>query len=137
MAGTVLVTGGAGYIGSHACVSLIEAGYEVLVLDNLCNSSQVSLERVQQICGVSPLFVGGDVRDARCLDQLFQSHDIVAVLRWLERDALDGCRGAGDGRERPNEYFLLTEDGVDHDAGRSSADGHFDHGGVGRLMFTE
>ena len=57
MTGTVLVTGGAGYIGSHACVALMEAGYEVVVLDNLCNSSAVALARVEEICGRSPVFV--------------------------------------------------------------------------------
>src|SRR5262245_54261257 len=62
MAGTVLVTGGAGYIGSHACVALLEAGYEVVVLDNLCNSSAVALQRLQEICGKSPIFIEGDVR---------------------------------------------------------------------------
>ncbi|MEZ7951387.1 MAG: NAD-dependent epimerase/dehydratase family protein, partial [Halioglobus sp.] len=54
MTRTVLVTGGAGYIGSHACVALIEAGYEVVVLDNLCNGSALALERLQKICATKP-----------------------------------------------------------------------------------
>ena len=72
MAGTVLVTGGAGYIGSHACVTLMEAGYEVVVLDNLCNSSPVALERLREICGKAPAFIQGDIRDRSCLDGIFR-----------------------------------------------------------------
>ena len=79
MAETVLVTGGAGYIGSHACLVLQEAGHTVVVLDNLCNSSAVALERVAQICGESPTFIHGDIRDADALDQVFNSHRITAV----------------------------------------------------------
>lgn len=99
MAGTVLVTGGAGYIGSHACVTLIEAGYEVVVLDNLCNSSRVSLQRVEQICGVAPVFVEGDVRDAQALDQLFQSYDIQAVMHFA------GLKAVGESVAMPLAYY--------------------------------
>ena len=63
MSATVLVTGGAGYIGSHACVALREAGHSVLVLDNFCNSSPVSVERASEICGLSVKLVDGDIRD--------------------------------------------------------------------------
>jgi UDP-glucose 4-epimerase len=99
MAGTVLVTGGAGYIGSHACVSLIEAGYEVVVLDNLCNSSPVALERLREICGKSPAFVRGDVRDSSCLDGIFQAHDIIAVLHFA------GLKAVGESVEIPLQYY--------------------------------
>ena len=99
MAGTVLVTGGAGYIGSHACVALMEAGYEVVVLDNLCNSSPVALERLREICGNSPAFVQGDIRDRSCLDGIFKAHGIVAVLHFA------GLKAVGESVEIPLEYY--------------------------------
>lgn len=99
MTGTVLVTGGAGYIGSHACVALIDAGYEVVVLDNLSNSSAVALERVQEICGTSPVFTQGDIRDRDCLDQLFEEHRIDAVLHFA------GLKAVGESVEQPLQYY--------------------------------
>ena len=68
----ILVTGGAGYIGSHTCVELLNAGHEVVVLDNLCNSAAESLNRVQQLTQKSLTFIQGDIRDAQLLDQVFQ-----------------------------------------------------------------
>ena len=59
----VLVTGGAGYIGSHACVALIESGHEVVVLDNFCNSHPEVIHRIEEICGVAPATIEGDIRD--------------------------------------------------------------------------
>ena len=67
----VLVTGGAGYIGSHTCVELLEAGYTPIVIDNLCNSSAESLHRVEKISGKSIPFIQGDVRDEAVLDTAF------------------------------------------------------------------
>jgi UDP-glucose 4-epimerase len=99
MAGTVLVTGGAGYIGSHACVALMDAGFDVVVLDNLCNSSPVALQRLQYICGKSPLFVQGDVRDRACLDGIFRSHTVIAVLHFA------GLKAVGESVELPLEYY--------------------------------
>jgi len=99
MAGTVLVTGGAGYIGSHACVALMEAGYEVVVLDNLCNSSVVALQRLREICGTAPLFVQGDIRDRDCLDRIFQAHTIIAVLHFA------GLKAVGESIDKPLEYY--------------------------------
>jgi len=99
MGGTVLVTGGAGYIGSHACVSLLEAGYEVVVLDNLCNSSPVALERLREICGKSPIFVHGDIRDGACLDGIFRAHDILAVLHFA------GLKAVGESVQIPLQYY--------------------------------
>lgn len=99
MTGTVLVTGGAGYIGSHACVSLMEAGYDVVVVDSLCNSSRVALERLREICGRSPVFIQGDVRDRACLDAAFQAHDIMAVLHFA------GLKAVGESVEMPLEYY--------------------------------
>ncbi len=99
MTDTVLVTGGAGYIGSHACVALIESGCDVVVLDNLCNSSMVALQRVQEICGVSPVFKQGDIRDRECLDQLFREHKIDAVLHFA------GLKAVGESVGQPLEYY--------------------------------
>src|SRR5690554_7286052 len=67
----ILVTGGAGYIGSHTLVELISAGLEPIVLDNLCNSSQISLQRVEAITGKKIRFIEGDVRDAALLERVF------------------------------------------------------------------
>lgn len=99
MTGAVLVTGGAGYIGSHACVALIEAGYEVVVLDNLCNSSVVALERLREICGIAPVFIQGDIRDRDCLDRIFQTHTITSVLHFA------GLKAVGESVDKPLEYY--------------------------------
>jgi UDP-glucose 4-epimerase len=99
MSETVLVTGGAGYIGSHACVALLGAGYQVVVLDNLCNSSEVAIDRVEQITGDRPIFVRGDVRDAACLDAIFNEHSVSAVLHFA------GLKAVGESIELPLEYY--------------------------------
>ena len=82
----VLVTGGAGYIGSHTCVELIEAGHEPIVIDNLCNSNMESLRRVQQITGKEVPFYKGDVRDEYLLYSVFTNHklEFVEVVALLE-----------------------------------------------------
>ena len=79
----ILVTGGAGYIGSHTCVELLNAGHEVIVLDNLCNSAAESLNRVQQLTRKSLTFVEGDIRDGQLLDQVFQQNSIDAVINAI------------------------------------------------------
>jgi UDP-glucose 4-epimerase len=99
MSGTVLVTGGAGYIGSHACVALLEAGQSVLVLDNFCNGSPVALERVAEICGKAPKIVEGDIRDSRCLDQVFQEHQVSAVIHFA------GLKAVGESVDMPLAYY--------------------------------
>ena len=68
----ILVTGGAGYIGSHTVVELLNANVEVTIFDNLVNSSRVVLDRIQQICGKSPDFIEGDIRDSAALAAVFQ-----------------------------------------------------------------
>jgi UDP-glucose 4-epimerase len=95
----ILVTGGAGYIGSHTTLALLEAGFEVVVLDNLCNSSAESLRRVEQICGKAPLFVQGDIRDRALLDELFAAHRIGAVLHFA------GLKAVGESVRKPLDYY--------------------------------
>ncbi|MCO8079161.1 MULTISPECIES: UDP-glucose 4-epimerase GalE [Acinetobacter] len=95
----ILVTGGAGYIGSHTCVELLNAGYEVVVLDNLCNSAAESLNRVQQLTQKSLTFIEGDIRDAQLLDQVFQQHSIDAVIHFA------GLKAVGESQQIPLAYF--------------------------------
>ncbi|CAM9262997.1 MULTISPECIES: UDP-glucose 4-epimerase GalE [Acinetobacter] len=95
----ILVTGGAGYIGSHTCVELLNAGHEVVVLDNLCNSAAESLNRVQQLTQKSLTFIQGDIRDAQLLDQVFQQHSIDAVIHFA------GLKAVGESQQIPLAYF--------------------------------
>ncbi|MNB80656.1 UDP-glucose 4-epimerase [compost metagenome] len=95
----ILVTGGAGYIGSHTTLALLEVGYEVVVLDNLRNSSPESLLRIEQICGKSPLFVQGDIRDRELLDDLFSTQRIGAVLHFA------GLKAVGESVQKPLDYY--------------------------------
>lgn len=95
----ILVTGGAGYIGSHTVVALMEAGQQVLILDNLSNSNVVVLDRLESICGHRPQFVQGDIRDAALLDELFAENDIEAVVHFA------GLKAVGESVEMPLEYF--------------------------------
>ena len=78
----ILVTGGAGYIGSHTCLELLEAGHDVVVLDNLSNSTEESRKRVQELTGKRLEFIQGDIRDPHDLDQAFASHKIDAVIHF-------------------------------------------------------
>lgn len=75
----ILVTGGAGYIGSHTCVELLDAGYEVVVLDNLSNSSEKSLERVEALTGKKVTFYKGDILDRDILNEILQRSILTAV----------------------------------------------------------
>jgi UDP-glucose 4-epimerase len=95
----ILVTGGTGYIGSHACVALMQAGREVLILDNLGNSRIETLDRLAAICGRRPAFVEGDVRDAATLDELFDRHAIRAVMHFA------GLKAVGESVAKPLEYY--------------------------------
>lgn len=95
----ILVTGGAGYIGSHTCVELLNAGHEVIVLDNLCNSAAESLNRVQQLTRKSLTFVEGDIRDGQLLDQVFQQNSIDAVIHFA------GLKAVGESQQIPLAYF--------------------------------
>ena len=79
---TILVTGGAGYIGSHTCVELLNAGYDVVVVDNLCNSCKESLKRVEEITGKSVTFYEVDLLDKPALDQVFDNEKIDGVIHF-------------------------------------------------------
>lgn len=96
---TVLVTGGAGYVGSHTTLALLQAGYQVVVLDNLCNSSAASLNRVSQLAGRSPFFFQGDIRDRPLLDRLFAEYAIDAVLHFA------GLKAVGESVAQPLRYY--------------------------------
>lgn len=96
---TVLVTGGAGFIGSHTCVCLLETGYDVVVLDNLSNSSPEALERVQELTGKTLKFIEGDIRDSQVLDQVFADHAIDAVIHFA------GLKAVGESQQIPLTYF--------------------------------
>jgi len=95
----VLVTGGAGYIGSHTCVELIEAGHTPIVIDNLCNSNPKSLERVTQITGAPVVFYEGDVRDAALLERIFTEHKIDCAIHFA------GLKAVGESVAKPLEYY--------------------------------
>ena len=96
---TILVTGGAGYIGSHTCVELLEAEHEVIVLDNLSNSGEESLKRVQELTGKALTFIQGDIRQQQDLDQAFASHQIDAVIHFA------GLKAVGESQQIPLTYF--------------------------------
>ena len=96
---TVLVTGGAGYIGSHICVELLDAGLEVLVIDNLSNSSQEALNRVEKITGKTVLFYQINLQDKARVKTVFETHPIDAVIH------LAGLKSVGDSCRLPLEYY--------------------------------
>ena len=95
----VLVTGGAGYIGSHTCVELLESGYGVVVIDNLCNSNPESLRRVQEITGKTLKFYEGDVRDEALLEKIFAENEIGCVIHFA------GLKAVGESVAMPWEYY--------------------------------
>ncbi|MFU8789775.1 MAG: UDP-glucose 4-epimerase GalE [Methylobacter sp.] len=95
----ILVTGGAGYIGSHTCVALLQAGYDVLVLDNFCNSKAESLLRVAAITGKTVPLVQGDVRDRELLRQVFSRHAIDGAIHFA------GLKAVGESVEKPLSYY--------------------------------
>ena len=113
---TILVTGGAGYIGSHTCVELLAAGYVVVVADNLCNSSQESLKRVERIAEKPLVFYQADTRDKDALKEIFTSHAIDAVIHFA------GLKAVGESVEKPLLYYdnnvngtlVLTEAMIQH-----------------------
>lgn len=95
----ILVTGGTGYIGSHTCVALAQAGHDLLILDNLCNSHADVVDRLETLCGKRPGFIHGDVRDAALLDRILAGHPIRAVMHFA------GLKAVGESVEKPLEYY--------------------------------
>ena len=95
----ILVTGGAGYIGSHTVVELLQAGHELVVFDNLSNSSIHVFERIERIAGVRPVFVEGDIRDAGALADVFRAWPIAAVIHFA------GLKAVGESVAQPMRYY--------------------------------
>ncbi|MFG0382737.1 UDP-glucose 4-epimerase GalE [Pseudomonas sp. zbq_18] len=120
----ILVTGAAGYIGSHTALALLEAGYEVLAYDNLSNSCAESLRRVEQISGKRITFIEGDIRDRERLDALFVEHRIGAVLHFA------GLKAVGESVRMPLEYYQNNV------AGSLTLFQAMAHAGVFRLVFS-
>ena len=96
---SILVAGGAGYIGSHTCVELLEAGYEVVVVDNLYNASEESLKRVEKITGKAVTFYEADILDKEALIKIFDAHEIEAVIHFA------GYKAVGESVQKPIEYY--------------------------------
>ncbi len=103
---TILVTGGAGYIGSHTVLELLQQGSEVIVLDNLSNSSSESLKRVKQITEKEITFYQGDVQDRECLDEIFKHHNIDSVIHFA------GLKSVGESVAKPIEYYQNNVQGT-------------------------
>jgi len=95
----ILVTGGAGYIGSHVCIALLDAGFDVVVVDNLSNSNKASLERVQSICGRSLIFRHADIRNEELIYDMLRTCAVTAVIH------LAGLKAVGDSNVRPMMYY--------------------------------
>lgn len=96
---TILVTGGAGYIGSHTCVELLSSGYDVIVVDNLCNSSKKAIDRVKQITGKTIQFYKADIRNKQTLDVIFDTENIDAVIHFA------GLKAVGESVSMPLAYY--------------------------------
>lgn len=96
---SILVTGGAGFIGSHTCVELLNAGYDTIILDNLCNSKSESVKRIKEITGKDVKFYECDIRDREGLDRIFAENKIDAVIHFA------GLKAVGESCEKPLEYY--------------------------------
>ena len=121
---TILVTGGAGYIGSHTVVELLNAGHQVLIVDNLCNSSIAVLERIEKLANPNFRFVQADVRDGAALDRLFAEQPIDGVIHFA------GLKAVGESVSQPVRYF-------DNNVGSTLALLQaMDRAGVRRIVFS-
>lgn len=96
---TILVTGGAGYIGSHTVVALQEGGYKVVILDNLCNSKAITLSNIEKISSQAPVFYQGDIRDRALLRNIFENHPIDGVIHFA------GLKAVGESQSEPLKYY--------------------------------
>ncbi|MBA6414054.1 UDP-glucose 4-epimerase GalE [Parahaliea sp. F7430] len=106
MSKTILVTGGAGFIGSHTCVALIEAGYQPLVLDNFSNSNKEVFNRLESITGQRINYLEGDICERQTLDALFAEHAIAAVIHFA------GLKAVGESVEQPLKYYRNNVSGT-------------------------
>lgn len=95
----ILVTGGAGFIGSHTCVELLESGYEVIIMDNLCNSKEESVHRIEQITDKKVKFYKTDMLDLDGIAEIFEKNEISAVIHFA------GLKAVGESVEKPLEYY--------------------------------
>lgn len=96
---TLLVTGGTGFIGSHTCVLLLQAGYQIIILDNLSNSQISVLNAIEKITQCRPIFIQGDIRDTDLLNRIFQTYQITAVLHFA------GKKAVGESVKNPLKYY--------------------------------
>ena len=94
-----LVTGGTGYIGSHTTVALLEAGYQVVIVDNLVNSSDKVLSRIEKITGLAPIFVKADLRDTSTITKVFKEYPITSVVHFA------GLKAVKESVEEPTKYY--------------------------------
>lgn len=120
----VLVTGGAGYIGSHTVVELIQEGHDVVVVDNLCNGSEIALQRVEDITGITVPFVRADIRDRDAMDVLFADYAIEAVIHFA------GLKAVGESVNKPLAYYHSNV------AGTLTLCQAMEAAGVRRLIFS-
>ena len=95
----ILVTGGAGYIGSHTCVELLNAGYDVVIADNLYNASEKAVDRVKQITGKDLKFYKADIRDKEAMNEIFEKEEIESVIHFA------GLKAVGESVVKPLEYY--------------------------------
>ncbi len=102
----ILVTGGAGYIGSHVCVELINSGYLPVVVDNLCNSKREALNRVARITGVEPVFYEVDINDKARMREVFSAHSVAAVMHFA------GLKAVGESSQIPMKYYRYNVAGT-------------------------
>ena len=106
MTGFVLVTGGAGFIGSHTCVELLQTDRQVIVMDNLCNASRASLDAVERITQKKVTFIEADVRDRSALTDIFERYPISSVLHFA------GLKAVGESTEQPTKYYDYNVNGT-------------------------
>lgn len=102
----ILVTGGTGYIGSHICVALIEAGFMPVIIDNLSNSDESVVDAIQKISGIKPFFYCADIRDSETLSRVFQSHDISAVIHLAAKKSVE------ESQHNPLDYYACNLGGL-------------------------
>ena len=95
----ILITGGTGFIGSHTAVEFLQQGYDVIILDNLCNSSSQMVEKITRITGKTPVFIKGDIRNAQTLEQLFLQYDIRMVIHFA------ALKAVGESVSKPLAYY--------------------------------